>query len=40
MCTENLKTVTLAILEVVFWLGVVNANLGEEEVVRVTAGTI
>jgi len=39
MCTENLKCVALAVPEK-FWLGVVNPNLGEEEVVGVADGTI
>jgi len=38
MCIENLKCVALAIPEITltvmeFWLGVVNSNIGEEEVV-------
>ena len=34
MCIENLKCVTLAVPDIIaeFWLGVVNPNLGEEEV--------
>jgi len=35
MCTENLKCVALAVPEIrAFWLGDVNLNLGEQEVVE------
>jgi len=41
MCMENLKCVALAVPVIIaFWLGVVNPNLGEEEVVGIADGTI
>jgi len=43
MCIENLKCVALAVPETIVigvFVGVVNPNLGEEEVVCVADGTI
>ena len=43
MCIENLKCIALAVPEIIaikVLVGVVNPNLGEGEVVRVTDGTI
>ena len=43
MCIENLKCVALAVPEIIaiaVLVGVVNPNLGEEEVVVVVDGTI
>jgi len=43
MCIENLKCVALAVPEIInigVLVGVVNTNLGEEEVVGVADGTI
>jgi len=43
MCTENLKCVALAVPEIIaigVLVGVVNPNLGEEEVIGVADGTI
>ena len=43
MCIENLKCVALAVPEIIaigVLVGVVNPNLGEEEVVGVADGTI
>ena len=43
MCIENLKCVALAVPEIIaigVLVGVVNTNLGEEEVIGVEDGTI
>jgi len=43
MCIENLKCIALAVPEIIaigVLVGVVNLNLGEEEVVVVADGTI
>jgi len=43
MCIENLKCVALAVPEIIaigVLVGVVNPNLGEEEVVGVVDGTV
>jgi len=43
MCIENLKCVALAVPEIIangVFVGVVNPNLGEEEVIGVANGTV
>ena len=43
MCLENLKCIALAVPEIIaigVLVGIVNPNLGEEDVVGVTDGTI